>query len=123
MSHHTRASGVTGAVPRPRRGAVTRRAGTALASAVLAGAAGLLVALPATSAHAATPATAPAATCAQATGDTAKGIICFLRYCDAFYCYYDCYLTAEARRKGSKPSSTIRVPKPKGTPPGQITRP
>ncbi|WP_406318846.1 hypothetical protein OHA77_15910 [Streptosporangium sp. NBC_01639] len=95
-----------------------RNAGTIIAGAVLAGA-GLLVTLPATSAHAATVKAAPVAGCTQ----TAAGWICYLRYCDAYYCYYDCYPTAYARAKGDRPSQSIRVPKPEGTPPAQIDKP
>src|SRR4051812_30597692 len=84
---------------------LTRKAGTALAGVVLAGA-GLLVALPATSAHAASSQAAPAAACTQ----TAKGWICFLRYCDPYYCYYDCYPTWDARNKGEAPSMEHKVP-------------
>lgn len=98
----------------------TRSVGTALAGALLA-ATGLLIALPATTAHAASPKAAPAAACT--TLAIAKGWICYLRYCDAYYCYYDCYPTANARRSGEEPSDTIRVPKPQGEPPAQITRP
>ncbi|MEV7968353.1 hypothetical protein AB0O34_20570 [Sphaerisporangium sp. NPDC088356] len=91
-----------------------RNVGTTLASVVLAGA-GLFVVFPATTAQAASPKVSPAATCTQ-SADNARGVICFLRYCDAYYCYYDCYITADARKAGGKPTSTIRVPKPEGTP-------
>ncbi|GAA4222631.1 hypothetical protein FHR32_003850 [Streptosporangium album] len=97
-----------------------RNAGTIVAGAVLAGTS-LFVALPAASAHAAAPKAAPAAGCTQTA--TAAGWICFLRYCDDYYCYYDCYPTAYARNKGDKPSETIRVPKPEGEPPAQINKP
>lgn len=95
-----------------------RNAGTALAGVVLAGA-GLLVALPATSAHAASSAAAPATACTQTVG----GWICFLRYCDEYYCYYDCYPTWEARNKGEAPSMEHKVLKPKGKAPEQISLP
>ncbi|MEU8265795.1 hypothetical protein AB0B89_01405 [Sphaerisporangium sp. NPDC049002] len=97
-----------------------RNVGTTLAAVVLAGA-GLFVAFPATTAQAASPKMSPAAACTRATDD-ASGVICFLRYCDAYYCYYDCYITADSRKAGSKPTSTIRVPKPQGTPAPTITR-
>ncbi|SFK54612.1 hypothetical protein SAMN05216275_12820 [Streptosporangium canum] len=100
-----------------------RNAGTALAGVVLAGA-GLLVALPAhaaAAAHTTAPKAAPVAACTQ-TAQT-RGWICFLRYCDAYYCYYDCYPTAESRRNGEQPAETIRVPKPAGEPPAQIDKP
>ncbi len=96
-----------------------RDAGVVLAGAVLAGA-GLFVGLPAADAHAASSRAAPAAVC-ERTAEA--GWICFLRYCDRYYCYYDCYPTALARNRGDRPSDTIRVPKPEGTPPAQIERP
>jgi hypothetical protein len=100
-----------------------RNAGTALAGVVLAGA-GLLVALPATSAHAASSvAAAPKAAPAAACTHTARGWICFLRYCDPYYCYYDCYPTWDARNKGEAPSKTHRIEKPAGEAPAQISLP
>ncbi|WP_329080079.1 MULTISPECIES: hypothetical protein [unclassified Streptosporangium] len=102
---------------------LTRDAGVVLAGVVLAGA-GLLVGLPAAGAHAASSSraasAAPAAVCERTTEE---GWICFLRYCDRYYCYYDCYPTLTARNKGDRPSDTVRIPKPKGTPPAQIERP
>ncbi|MEV6866215.1 hypothetical protein AB0M44_35135 [Streptosporangium subroseum] len=103
---------------------LTRKAGTALAGVILAGA-GLLVALPATSAHAASSVAAasqaaPATACTQ----TARGWICFLRYCDAYYCYYDCYPTWDARNKGEAPSMTHKEEKVEGREPAKtITLP
>ncbi|WP_433380283.1 hypothetical protein [Streptosporangium sp. CA-115845] len=96
-----------------------RSARIGLAGAVLAGA-GLLGVLPVTGAHAASSQVAPAVACSHTA---AHGWICYLRYCDRYYCYYDCYPTLTARNKGEKPSETVRVPKPAGTPPAQITRP
>ncbi|MEU6738957.1 hypothetical protein [Streptosporangium sandarakinum] len=91
-----------------------RSTGAALTGALLAG--GLLASLP-TAAHAASaPLVARVAQAAPAvacTADaTASGWICFLRYCDAYYCYYDCYPTLQARTSGQRPGKTIRVPKP-----------
>ncbi|WP_405140017.1 hypothetical protein OG589_24755 [Sphaerisporangium sp. NBC_01403] len=97
-----------------------RSVGTTLASVALAGA-GLFVAFPATTAQAASPKISPAATCTR-TIDDARGVICFLRYCDDYYCYYDCYITADARKAGAKPTTTVRVPKPAGTPAPVINR-
>ena len=97
-----------------------RNAGTALAGVLLAGG-GLSVALPAATAHAESLGAARAPVCsAQAA---ARGWICYLRYCDAYYCYYDCYPTFTARNKGDKPASSIKVLRPKGQPLQQITRP
>lgn len=96
-----------------------RSARIGLAGAVLAGA-GLLGVLPVAGAHAASSQAAPAVACSHTA---AAGWICYLRYCDRYYCYYDCYPTLTARSKGEKPSDTIRVPKPEGTPPAQITKP
>jgi hypothetical protein len=101
-----------------------RKAGTALAGVVLAGA-GLTVALPATSAHAASSVAvasqaAPTTACTQ----TARGWICFLRYCDRYYCYYDCYPTWDARNKGEAPSMQHKVPVTAGkAPEKQISLP
>ncbi|MFJ2030456.1 hypothetical protein [Streptosporangium sp. NPDC087985] len=97
-----------------------RNAGTVVAGAVLAGA-GLLVGLPAASAHAASLKATPAVACAQTA--TAADWICFLRYCDPYYCYYDCYPTAAAHARGEQAAETIRVPKPAGEPPAQISKP
>jgi len=91
---------------------------TVLAGAFLAGV-GLLGGIPMAGAHAAS-SRAPGVVCSQTA---TAGWICFLRYCDEYYCYYDCYPTLAARNKGDRPSDTIRVPKPEGTPPAQIERP
>ncbi|MFF5112017.1 hypothetical protein [Streptosporangium sp. NPDC000509] len=96
-----------------------RSAGIGLAGAVLAGT-GLFGLLPMTAAHAVSPQVAPAAVCSDTVED---GWICFLRYCDLYYCYYDCYPTLTARNKGERPSETVRIPKPEGTPPAQINKP
>ncbi|MFF3438313.1 hypothetical protein [Streptosporangium sp. NPDC002721] len=95
-----------------------RDAAAVLAGAVLAGA-GLLAA-PATAARATPPQAAPGAVCERTTE---ARWICFLRYCDRYYCYYDCYPTALARSRGDRPSGTTRIPKPSGRPPAQIERP
>lgn len=102
--------------------ALIRGAGTVLTGAFLA-AAGAFVALPSTAAQAASlTRVEPASVCAQPT--VARPWICFLRYCDAYYCYYDCYPTAFARQQGEKPGKSIRVPKPRsGSPAPQITSP
>ncbi|MDH2424964.1 hypothetical protein [Sphaerisporangium sp. TRM90804] len=93
--------------------------GTAMAGVVLA--AGLSAAVPASAAHAASLKPAAAVCTTEAA---AKGWICFLRYCDAYFCYYDCYPTLYARNKGEKPSKSIRLPKPKeGEAPKEITAP
>ncbi|MFF5246507.1 hypothetical protein ACFY3V_19650 [Streptosporangium sp. NPDC000095] len=100
-----------------------RSAGIGLAGAVLAGT-GLFGLLPMTAAHAGSPAVSPQVTPAAVCSDTGDDRwICFLRYCDSYYCYYDCYPTLTARNMGEKPSETVRVPKPEGKPPTQITRP
>ncbi|MEV0758078.1 hypothetical protein [Streptosporangium sp. NPDC050280] len=96
-----------------------RSAGIGLAGAVLAGT-GLFGVLPMTAAHAASPHVAPATVCSDTVED---GWICFLRYCDNYYCYYDCYPTLTARNKGERPSETVRIPKPEGKPPAQINKP
>ncbi|MFB9679067.1 hypothetical protein [Streptosporangium vulgare] len=95
-----------------------RDAAVTLAGAVLAGTG--LLAVPAAAAHATPSQAAPGVVCERTTE---AGWICFLRYCDRYYCYYDCYPTALARSKGDRPSGTTRIPKPQGTPPAQIERP
>ncbi|MDP9849705.1 hypothetical protein [Streptosporangium lutulentum] len=97
-----------------------RSAGTALAGVVLA-ATGLLAVLPATGAQAASAVAvatkaAPAAACTQ----TARGWICFLRYCDRYYCYYDCYPTLAARNRGDAPSTTHKETKVEGREPAKM---
>ena len=100
-----------------------RKAGTAMAGVVLAGA-GLLVALPATSAHAASsvaavPEAAPAAACTH----TARGWICFLRYCDDYYCYYDCYPPGTRATRVRRPPWSTRFASPKARLPSRFLCP
>ncbi|GLW10245.1 hypothetical protein Misp01_53730 [Microtetraspora sp. NBRC 13810] len=96
-----------------------RRVAITLAGGLLTGAA-MLVAVPATAAHATTAAHASQA--AVCSADAKAGWICFLRYCDAHYCYYDCYPTRAAHAEGAAPGKTIKVPKGKGKPAAEITQ-
>ncbi|MGJ6970167.1 hypothetical protein ACSDR0_50810 [Streptosporangium sp. G11] len=86
-----------------------RKAGTALAGVVLAGT-GMLVALPATSAHAesftvAAAKAAPETACTQAAGRW----ICYLLYCRNGICYYRCYPVGYAGDRSNAPTRDYTV--------------
>ncbi|GII75783.1 hypothetical protein Sru01_07650 [Sphaerisporangium rufum] len=100
-------------------------AGTALAGMVIAGAGFGLPAAPASAAARTAPATGSAVVCPAAEASAAtRPYICFLRYCDPYWCYYDCYPTYYARKRGDRPSTTIRQPRPaQGRPPAEIRSP